>query len=271
MLTKETIDKLAKIAKLDASDLQAKIKSEREQDITLQELEVFTKPEFDERIKNEKGTSYTEGKNAGIQMLVKEKKKQWGYDFDGKDFDSFINHHTKKLKLSFGKPNEKVIELENDIKKLNKTHQDSLTTLEAKYTDTLNKYNSSRITNELLSIMPENTVIPKQDLVVLFNSNYEVVKEDEKTLVKRDGQTIKDNKTASPLTLKDAFMNFAIERKYISNQPGRGKGNEFGVGVKTNSISKFQQEMAIQGIELNSPEYEEKYTQWRKEQKEVVA
>jgi len=272
MLKKETIEAFANFSGVSASDLEAKIKSESEEDITLREVQVFTNEELDSRIKNEKSTSYNEGKDAGVEMLVKNKKKKLGYDFEGKDLDSLFKFHTTKIKAGSDKPNEKITELEQDIININKAHKTVVDSLESKYIDIQGKLNSSIISNELLSIIPEKTVIPKSDLVTLFNYNFTVEKEEGKTIVKQHGETIKDQKTATPLSLKDVFMNYATEKKYIVPQGGRGGGNESGdQGSNAKSISQFQTEMEKQGINLNSPEYQTKYADWRKVNKEVTA
>lgn len=273
MLKKETINAFAKFAGVEPSDLMAKIKSEGEEDITLQKVNVFTDTQLDQRIQNEKTTSYNEGKTAGVEMEVKAKKKALGYEFEGKDLDSLFTHHTTKVKEGFEKPDKKVAELEADILKLNKAHGIEIESLTNEKLGFEKKFNSSVINNELLSIIPEGTSLAKTDLMTLFNANYQVEKEEGKTIVKQNGVTLKDEKTASPLSLKDVLMNWGTEKKYITGQSGRGGGNEPGAGSSTNSISKFQENWMKQnpGKSVNDQQYQEDYGNWRKDNKEVVA
>ena len=272
MFSKESIESLAKFAGLTASELEAKINSESEETFTLPTGKFFTDDELDSRIRNEKTASYTEGKDAGVEMLVKSKKKDLGYDFEGKDFDSLLTFHEQKIKSSFAKPNEKISELESDIQKLNSTHSAEIDTYQSKVVELEKSIERTFINNELLSVVPENTKIPKADLMTLFNANYDVLKEDGKTIIKQNGETLKDDKTASPLSLEDVFMDFATKRDYISKTPGRGGQSEFGEnGVNAKSIAAFQNAMEKKGFSLNSAEYDKKYAEWRKANPEVTA
>lgn len=273
MLKKETIEAFAKFAGVSASDLEAKIKSESEEEITLQKVNVFTDTQLQERITNEKNTSYNEGKTAGVEMLVKEKKKELGYDFEGKDFNSLLTYHENKVKEAFEKPDKKVIELTNDLEKMKKAHQIELENINNEKNGLLSKVNALHTKNSLMNIIPQNTTLAKDDLITLFNANYQVEQEDGKTVVKLNGETLKDATTASPLALKDVFINWATEKKYISGTPGRGGGNEGGTGSHSgNSISGFQENWQKQNPDksLTSAEYQNDYAAWRKENKEVV-
>lgn len=273
MLKQETIKAFAEFAGLEASDLEAKIKSESEEDITLQKVNVFTDNQLQERIQNEKNTSYNEGKTAGVEMLVKDKKKELGYEFEGKDFNSLLTYHENKVKEAFEKPDKKVIELTNDLEKMKKAHQIELENITNEKNGLISKVNALHTKTSLMNIIPQNTTLAKDDLITLFNANYQVEQEDGKTVVKLNGETLKDATTASPLPLNDVFINWATEKKYISGTPGRGRGNDGGdSGIKGNSISGFQNEWKKQNPDksLTSPDYERDYMAWRKENKEVV-
>lgn len=268
MLKKETIEAFAKFAGVSASDLEAKIKSESEEDITLQKVNVFTDEQLNTRIQNEKTTSYNEGKTAGVEMEVKNKKKELGYEFEGKDFNSLLEHHSNKIQESFEKPDKKVQELTNDIEKMKKAHKMELDSITEKNTLLNGTIQSLRTTNNLMNIIPDNTVIPKEDVITLFNSKHKVEVEDGKTVVKFNGETLKDEKTASPLELKNVFMDWAVQNKYVSGTSGRGGGNEGGVnGFSATSVSSFQEQWSKNNPDksFNDPKYQEDYSAWRKE------
>ncbi len=274
MLKKETIQSLAKLAGIDPQEFEEKIKSENEEDISLKELKVFTPEEFDTRLTNEKKTSYLEGKDAGKEMWVKDKKKEFGYDFEGTDLDTFLEKHNEKLQASSEKPDEKVLELKKDIERLNQTHQQALQERETKLSDFQRKFNQTVISNKLLNIVPAETTIPKEDVITLFNNYYQTeLSEDGRTIVKKNGEVLKDPTTASERELKDVFTEFITERKYVKQTPGRGGDNEFGNGggVQTKSVSEFQEKWQKKtGKTLNDPQFEKDYMAWRKENKEVT-
>lgn len=274
MLKQESIQAIAKALKLKPQDLEEKIKSESEEDITLPELNVFTSEELETRLKNEKTSSYNDGKTAGVEMLVKDKKKELGYDFEGKDFDSLLNYHTEKIKTSNGKPDERVKELEKDIERLNKTHQEKLNQTTQELTKFKSDYNNQLQNNKLLASLPKETTIPGDDIITLFRANYQTeVSEDGKTVVKKNGETVKDPTTASPLELNDVFTNFISERNFAKRTPGRGGDNEFGDGGSApKSISKFNEKWSKEnpGKTMNGTEYQEAYSKFREENKEVT-
>ena len=275
MLKTETIHSLAKVLKMEPQDLEAKIKSEGEEDITLPELEVFTKEEFKTRIKNETKFSYDEGKGAGPEMWVRDKKAELGYDFEGRSIDDFFKVHNEHLKSEFNKPDdEKVKELKKDIERLNQTHQQTIQERDAQLKEYQNKYNQSLIDTQILSIVPNETTIPKEDVITLFKANFQTeLSEDGRPIVKKNGEVLKDPTTASERDLKDVFTEFISERKYVKQTSGRGRDNEFGDGGSTvKSISSFEKNWLNKNPDsnVNSPEYRTAYQSWRKENPEVT-
>ena len=271
MLNKEIWESLANFTGIPASDLEAKIKSDGEEDITLPTRHLFTDEELQARDGNTKTASYNEGKEAGVEMSVKAAKKDLGYDFPGKDMDSLLEFHAEKIKSSFSKPNEKISELESDIAKLNANHALEIEQKDGLISKWENDFNKTLINNELLSIIPKEVTIPKDDLLVLFNNTYQIEKEDGKTIVKQNGETIKDGKTASPLGLEEVFMNYATEKKYLGKTSGRGEGNEYGGAAQPKSISAFHAQLDKEGVPQNSPDRDARYAAWRANNPDVTA
>jgi hypothetical protein len=272
MLKTNDIHKLAKLLKVDASDLEAKINSEGEEEFTLPELQVFTNDELSTRLKNEKSTSYNEGKDAGVEMLVKDKKKELGYEFEGRTLDAFLDFHNVKLKEGSAEPDARVKELENDIKKLNSTHAEALTASGNQLNDYRGKYQNSVITNQLLQLVPKDTTIEKADIITLFKANFQTeIDENGKIQVKQNGETIKDPTTASPVDLKDIFSTFVTERKYVSATPGRGGDHEYGGGGGPKTIAGFNENWEKSGKSMMGSDYDTAYTKFREENKEVTA
>lgn len=263
MLKQETIDAFAKYAGIESSDLMTKIKSEGEEDVALREGQFFTNDELTTRDKNTKQIGYGEGKEAGVEMQVKGKKNELGYEFEGKDLNSLLDAHEAKIKSGFGKPNEKITELENDLKTVNATHVQDIADREAKYSAMEGKYNQTIIDTELVQLVPDNAILPKRDFMTLLKSEYDFIKEDGKMIVKRNGETLKDDKTATPLSPKDVIINWGTDKKYITKQGGRGGGNEYGEGnVSTKSVGAFNANWMKTHDNMNSPEYNSAYSTW---------
>ena len=265
MLSESTISNIATMLKISPSDLKEKISSEKEEELSLQELKVFTPEEFETRVKNEKSTSYQEGKTAQEEMLVKQAKKDMGYDFEGKSFESFLEHHNANLKGKYSKGDDsRIKELEADIAKLNENHANALSQLQEKNQSLSGQVLRAKISNQLLSTMPAETTIEKSDIMLLFNANHEIEEQEGKLIVKRNGETIKDETTASPLDVKEVFKSFISEKNYVKGNPGRGTGSESGgSGYTGNSISEFNDSWEKSGKKLYNAEYDKAYAEFR--------
>lgn len=122
--------------------------------------------------------------------------------------------------------------------------------------------------------MPKETTINPNAIITLFNSEFEIGEENGTSFVSKNGEKLKNDKTAEPLAINDVFNDWLVKEKYIKANPGRGGDNEFGnSGFKGNSISEFQKNWQKENpdMSLNTPKYSEDYAKWRKENKEVTA
>lgn len=270
-LNKELISNIASVFGVTAEDLTAKLTSDKPEELKLAG-ELFTEDE----LKSRDSSKYNEGKQAQEEMLVKQAKKDLGYDFEGKSFDQLLTHHEEQLKTKYSKnSNERVSELEKDIDKLKKTYETEIDTYKSQVTDLSSKYKEQDNKNYLLSIMPKDTVLKPEALITLFKSEYQIDTEEGKRVIKQNGEVVKDPKTVSPIDPSNIFNDWLVKEKYISTKPGRGGNNEFGEnglnGVK--SIGEFQKQWqkANPDSSLTTPKYSEDYAKWRTENKEVTA
>lgn len=266
-LSKETIASIAELLGITAEDITAKINSEDEKTLEIPKGQIFTEEELTKR----DSSKYNEGKDAGPEMLVKELKKEYGYEVEGKDIKSFLTHHDSQLKEKYSKGStERVKELEGDIEKMKSSNQMELQTLQSKLETVEAKSKRQTLKNELLSIMPNETTIAKEDVLTLFLSKHEV-KEDENgaTYLSTNGQPLKDEKTASYLEVKSVFNEFV--NPYKKTPTGRGGGNENGGGKGTSSAktpTEFQDEWVRNNPDKSTTteEFSQDYAAWRKEQ-----
>lgn len=266
MLDPKDVSSIAAILKVKAEDLQAKISSEAVEEIKLPTLHTFTDTELASRLSNEKSASYNEGKQAQEEMLVKAAKKDLGYEIDSKDFTGFMAHHDEHLKTKYSKDSSaRVKELESDILKLNTTHSDLMSVKDQEVLSLRGEMGKQGIKNQLLSIMPKETTIASEDIITLFNANYEVQSEDGKVLIKKGGETLKNDTTAEPLGLKDVFEKFISDRKYTSKPEGRGEGNQFKTGSGVKTMDEFNAKWEASGKSTIGREYDEAYAAARKE------
>lgn len=219
MYSKETLKKIAEVLKLDASTFEANLKSEKEETLEVPAL-------FTEEDKNKFGENrFNEGKKAASEILVKDLKQKHGLEFDGKSIDGFLDKYSEKV-IADAKivPDEKVKKLSEE----NKTLKDNLQaaigkeqTLAKEYADKLFHVETR---SEILSYIPEKTIIPREDLAVLFMNSHRVAKEDDRVIVYKGADPIKDN-VLNPVPLKTVISQFA--EKYI-DKTGMGGGDSGG-------------------------------------------
>jgi len=263
-LNKETIGWIAELSGVSAEDITAKINSEKEEGISKPQGEFFT----DDDLSKRDSSKYNEGKSAQTEMLTKDLKKKYGYEFDGKDIDSFMSHHDENLKKKYSKDsNARVEELERDLTKQKETYESELNVYKTQLDDLSGKYRGETVRNTLLSIMPKNTTIKPDAIVTLFKSDYEIEEEEGKMVVKKNGETLKDTKTASPLAVKDVFNEYVIKEGFSKGDQGRGGGNDFGGSRYTSRTpEEFQAEWQKNNPDKNvmSSEYQKDYAEFRK-------
>ena len=226
MLKTDAIEKLSKLLGTTAEDLTAKIKSEKEEDIKLPEGELFTEDQLTRR----DSSKYNEGKEAGQEMLVKDLKKKYSYDFEGKDADAFLAHHDSKLKEKYSKgSSDRVKELEKDLEKQKKAFQTDIESLTTEKSQLETQFRNEKINGRLLGVMPTETTIDRNDVLTLYKANRKTIVEDGKEYVlDAQGNKLKDEKTQEPISVEEDFKTFVTERGYVKKSPGRGGGNEPG-------------------------------------------
>lgn len=224
MLNAETLKKIAGVLNLEVSDLTAKIKSEQEE--TLEVPVVFTQADYDQFGKNR----FDEGKAAMSEIVTKDlKTKHPEVSFTGKNLDNWIEAYAdhkaaKKLEEAKINPDERVKALEED----KKTLQQKLTTAEETAANATKDFEQRMFQvetrNQILSLIPDNTVIPKEDLVDLFLNRHRVTKEENGISVYKGSEQLKD-KQLNLMPLKDVVSSFS--EGYIKKE-GMGGGNAGG-------------------------------------------
>ncbi len=232
MYSKETLKKIADVLKLDASVFETNLKSEKEE--TLEVPVLLTEEE-----KNNFGTNrFNEGKRAATEILVKDLKAKHALEFEGKSVDTLIEKLAEKA-IADAKiePSEKVKKFENENKELKIKLQDALSKEQTLTKEFQDRMFHVEIRNQVLTQIPQNTVIPAEDLVELFMNRHRVAKEDSGTIIYK-GDTKLVDKVLNPIPLKDAVLQFA--EGYIKRN-GMGGGDSGGGAVgKFKSLSEFE-------------------------------
>lgn len=234
MLTEKTIGEICKILGLKQADFATAIKDEKEVDVEIpQGLTVLSESE----LKKVKDNEYQKGRVDGVEIEVKDFKQKLGLDFTGKTIENLLNAHKNSV-LSEAKiePEKKVVELQEKVTTLQNTVKEYEGKLSAKEKEVEGVY----ISNNLLSVMPENTILPKEKIIALMKSDgYDFQKKDGKIVAVKDGKVVED-KLSNPMELKDITTKYATDNSLLKVEKapkGRGGDDEKG----NNSFSKLSE------------------------------
>lgn len=256
MLTGEQIKSIASIIKVDESVLKKAINSDKEESIEIKELFVFDKTEIQSRDENIKRQGYSEGKTAGIELLVKEYKEKYGVQIEGKDPHKFIEAFKEKIISDSGfNPNEKVTELQNSLSVL----QSNYDNLEKEKNEIVANQNRINIESSILNGVNKDFIIGKNEVFSLMKSNgYSFEEEDGAIVAKKDGQIIRDERTQRPVDPSIAIESYAVERKLVKDDSEQRRGR----GASSNSqdscattLSELKDQFEKEGKNTNSEEF----------------
>lgn len=228
MLKQTTIDKLAKAAKLTTEQLTTAITTTEEVDLDVSDITAFTAAELAARDLAIDTKAYKKGTIAGVEMGVKEAKEKLGITGEGKDIDTLLELHEKKVLADAKIPVEAHKET---IGKLQKTIESK----DLEITAAKNETASVRRTTKIMSLLPENKsgLSPTEILGVLGNNGYDFDEVDSKIVVKKDGEILADD-LQKPLGVDVAIGAFYKQRGWDAAAPGAG-----GTGGRGGASSKL--------------------------------
>jgi len=148
-------------------------------------------------------------------------------------------------------PNKKVEEHTKDLETLKGT----IKTVQQEKEQILNEHKgfkkSTIINSTLSSVIPDNIVLPKSDMMVLLGNKLKVDVDDNGNLfgIGIDGQPLKNPTTLEPLPIKDVVTSFFNDNPhYLKTAQGGAGGSDSGNnGGSANSYDRFVKEMADKG------------------------
>lgn len=258
MLKKETIQRLAKLAKIKAEDLETAIKAEAETDVVIDEkVTSYSEDEIGILKTNE----YKSGKEKGVEIAVKDAKEKFNLDFAGKTIDGLVEHAKKAaLEEAKIKPDQKVAELEDKVKVLQNTVLD----YEKKVTDKETEVSAIKINSELYKVIPahgENgPALAADDIIQLMRGNgYDFKLENGKIVPYKDGKQLQ-NHLSEPQNHKDVIDGFLKEKKLIAseeNVPGGRGGKDSKQITNFTKLSEIKKSFTDQNKSLLGTEFSE--------------
>jgi hypothetical protein len=263
MVSKKSIEKMAKALGVDKTKIDEALTAENDVDIEIPDVKVFT-PEGLRKIESEK---YEEGKVVGVEMEVKKFKSENNLQFTGKGIADLAAHLESKS------------DAEGRVKKL----QENLTAAEQKSIQLEQKLQMVEVENDIYNAIPaEYNGLSKRALKAIaeVDGNITFKKEDGKLNVYRNGQRVRDERTQADLPATDVLKNFfEVERgfKVAGNEatPERkGRGGE-GTTFKPASVSRKRSDIerewtaANPDLNVSGMDYQTHFAQQVKQAKEA--
>jgi len=210
-----------------------------------------------------------EGQKAGIEIGHKNILRGLGIEGEGlhrasdKALEAINGFVTGKvsdeLKSAQLEPNKKVEELTKDLETL----RSNLGTKEQAFEDLQNQFGTYKkrqtIDSRLMELIPDNTVIPKKDVLKLMADNIKLDLNDSGQIfgVGSDGQPLKDEHL-NLLQDKSIVSKYFDENPHYLTKPQGGNGGaDSNGGASKQSVQDFNKEMKDAGYELNSPKFVE--------------
>lgn len=251
----------------EVSDETVKKSLEDNAPVTIEDDVVIRKKEEDEQfVSNIK----KEASTAAIEIAVKDVRTKLGLDFQGKKIDNLIEAvQAKTLADAKIEPEAKVKELMKDVETLKGT----LSSVTAEKDQVLNQFNQykneSTINNTLSSVIPDNVILPKDDMMLLVKSKMRFdVSESGVIALGSDGQPLKDKTTLNPLDAKTVVNQFFTENPQYLKTPGGGAGgDDSGGGSGKMTVDEFIALKEKQGISHTSKEFNDELQQLIKDGK----
>ena len=233
-----------------------------EVELAAEPLHILDETRLNELKTTLKKDGYEEGKTAGSEMTVKELKKKWGIEKEGKSIDSLFGYVNEKV-LSDAKiePEKKVKELSDSLANLQQTLQQKESEwsgLIQQKDQTIKSIKSEAI---LLQSIPKVEGYKTNHLLAAFKSDGFGIDIDENNNVVPvlNGKPLKDQ-YEKPLPLDKVFSDWMTNSGFTVAQGGggRGAGNAFPQsGSQFKTESDMFKHMEQNKIDPTSPQGKE--------------
>jgi len=260
MISIDIQKQIASLLKLDEKTFLEAIKSEKEAEVKIPEgLQIFTATELTARDDNQKKLGYNDGKEAGLEIFVKEQKQKLGLDFEGKDPEKLITSlQTKVLADAKIEPNQKIKEKDEQITKLQGTVQD----FENKYKASEKEKSDMRTMSKLAAAVPGGLPFEADEVIMSMRSRgYSFDVDDTGNITpKKNGEVLRDSKTQNPLDHKAVINDYVTnERKWVTDQAdtktGRGGGSDRRTSNVVTKMSEAKAKWEADGKSTNSADF----------------
>ena len=236
------------------------MKSDEEHEIEVSQALIMNDEKLTELKETVKKQGYEEGKTAGSEMTIKDLKKKFGIEAEGKSVDSFYKHATEKILTDAGKETEpKIKELQTSLEKLQNQYQTDISERETQIGSLKNKIKDTQTTGMLMQSMPQLNGVKPNQAATLFKMEYELdYDENNNPIVKKNGAVLK-NKMEQPIPYNEVLTDFLTQNNWLAQQGGRGGGSTTTTGGGSSqfkTINDVFRHMEKNKIDITSSEGE---------------
>lgn len=253
-IDKGTLEAIEKAVRLESGTLQAAIDSTDEEAVTVEipELVIRTTAEAEEFENNNRSNFHL----AGAEILVKNAKKEWGVESEGKGMKNFLTSFKKNILDEANiEPTQKISDLQKDNDLLRTQSEGFQTDLVNLQKEGKRKDEQRGIDDKILTAITGDTIISKQQIATLFKSEHQIGFSDDGNLEISKGGEVLKNDQRSPLGIADVMTGFLpMYQKKV--QGGNGGGNDPGNGNTLTGMDAFNAEMEKKGIPSGSEAFQ---------------
>ncbi len=241
---------------IDPEKLEAAVKAEAETDFELPEVVVMKQTDLDARDANKvnegKKIGEKEGETKGKELAAKSLKSKFGIEDESKDLNKVVD--LVNAKVSTG---------DTGLKQQNELLIKDKEKLQQQLEQEKGKFEAAVFDNQLISMFPTNRSADLKDneRLMLAKQDLSFEKVDGKTVVKRNGEILRDSTTQNPVLPDKAIADYFNERKWIASTGNGGRGggdNPPGGGAGLKKLSQVQEQWQKDNPDGNlvSPEFQ---------------
>lgn len=237
----ENIGEIEKALGIEEGKFTEMLSSEEKHSIDLSSLLIEPKSIYEERMANLKANSA----NMAKEVAIKEIKKALNLEFEGKNETLLIDALKNKFETIKSEvikdPEKRFLDLKNDFDKL----QNNLLSKETEFENfksTIQKEKEfNEIKNDFTKHIPENVIVSKSTIFTeAKEKGFSFEREDGKTVIKQNGEVLKDERTLSPVSI-DSWVKSFVTPYLKGVEGGSGKKDEVPAG-KAGSFDAFEKE-----------------------------
>jgi len=249
----ENLNELAKFVKGGADVLQKALESDDKVSLEFIDGRFVTDGDLDAMKDTVRKDAKTEGQTIGYDFAMKDLKKDFGIEVEGKDRKVISEAIKSKIVHESGvKPSEKITELETSLSNLRTKYDQDITTKDSELNTYKSKIKDISIMSELQRNAPDIKGLNINQFSVLAKMEYDFDFDDNNTLIaKKNGHIVKD-KMEKNIPVKNILTDYATQNGWFGDN-GRGGDNESGSNGEFNSINDVYKHMEQNNIDPGSP------------------